>query len=74
MRPCKGESLKEKTVHRLLTEPNNIMISQYNAFAQQESASRNCATILLHASMKLKDGDMLVIRGYGGGNSISLLL
>ena len=74
MRPCKGESLKEKTVHRLLTGPNNIMISQYNAFAQQESASRNCATILLHASMKLKDGDMLVIRGYGGGNSISLLL
>ena len=33
MRPWKGESLKEKTVHRLLTEPNNIMISQYSAFA-----------------------------------------
>lgn len=33
MRPCKGESLKEKTVYSLLMEPNNIMISQYNAFA-----------------------------------------
>ena len=33
LRPCKGESLKEKTVHSLLMEPNNIMISQYNAFA-----------------------------------------
>jgi len=33
MRPWKGESLKEKTVHSLLMEPNNIMISQYNAFA-----------------------------------------
>lgn len=33
MRPCKSESLKEKTVHSLLMEPNNIMISQYNAFA-----------------------------------------
>ena len=62
-------------MHSLFMEPNNIIISRYSAFAKEKIAPRNCATILLHALMKVKDGDMFVIRGCGDGcDFISLLL